>query len=138
MIIDAENLIVGRLGTIVAKKALEGETVDIVNAEKAVMTGTPDKIFAKYKQKREMGAPRIGPFYSRMPDRFLRRAFRGMLPYSKTRGRDAYARIKCHVGVPKEFSGKFTDVAEEFNLSKVTRGRSVTVGQICKYLGAKL
>lgn len=138
MIIDAENLIVGRLGTVVAKKALEGEKVDIINAEKAVMTGTPDKIFEKYKQKRAMGAPRIGPFYGRMPDRFLRRAFRGMLPYSKSRGKDAYARIKCHIGVPSEFEGKADTIPEEYNLSKVTRGRSVSVGQICKYMGAKL
>ena len=36
---DAEQMIVGRLGAKVAKAALLGEDVIIVNAEKAVITG---------------------------------------------------------------------------------------------------
>jgi len=39
MIIDATNLIAGRLATFVAKKALLGEEIEIVNSEKAVLTG---------------------------------------------------------------------------------------------------
>ena len=34
MIIDATNLIAGRMATVVAKKVLQGETVDIINVEK--------------------------------------------------------------------------------------------------------
>ena len=39
MIINAENLILGRMTTYAAKKALQGEEVDIVNCEKAIITG---------------------------------------------------------------------------------------------------
>ena len=39
MIIDGTNLILGRIATFAAKKALEGEQVVIVNCESIVVTG---------------------------------------------------------------------------------------------------
>ena len=39
VVIDAENAVVGRLASRVAKLALMGEDVLVVNAEKAIMTG---------------------------------------------------------------------------------------------------
>ena len=51
MIIDASNLIAGRIATVVAKKALLGETIDIVNSEKAIVTGSKTQVFARFKQK---------------------------------------------------------------------------------------
>jgi len=45
MIIDATNLILGRLGTYVAKKALLGNKIDIVNCENSVVTGNRKRIF---------------------------------------------------------------------------------------------
>ena len=39
MIIDASNLILGRLATFVAKQALLGEQVFIANCEKSVISG---------------------------------------------------------------------------------------------------
>ena len=37
MIIDAKNLVLGRMATVVAKEALLGEKIDIINCEKAVV-----------------------------------------------------------------------------------------------------
>ena len=51
MIIDANNLILGRLGTYAAKKALLGEKIDIVNCESCVITGNRKKIFDNYDIK---------------------------------------------------------------------------------------
>ena len=51
MIIDASDMILGRLATYVAKKALLGEKVDIVNCEKAVITGNKKSVFEKYKKR---------------------------------------------------------------------------------------
>ena len=62
MLLDANNLIVGRFGTFVAKKALLGERIDIINCEKAVISGRKEEVFAKYKKRRDIGAPRKGPF----------------------------------------------------------------------------
>ena len=47
MIIDAKDLIAGRMGAFVAKQLLLGETVDIVNAEKAVISGKKNVVFAE-------------------------------------------------------------------------------------------
>ena len=51
MIINAENMILGRLGAYVAKKSLLGEEVKIVNCKDAVIIGKKDVILRKYKQR---------------------------------------------------------------------------------------
>ena len=40
MIVDANNLVLGRMATHVAKELLKGEKVDIVNCEKVVVSGS--------------------------------------------------------------------------------------------------
>lgn len=135
MIIDAEDMIMGRLATYVAKRALMGEEISIVNAEKAVITGKPDEVFAKFKRKREMGATLIGPFYPRTSERIVKRMIRGMLPYKQPRGREALDRVKCYVGIPKEFEGK-AQKFEQFNVN-TTYAKFITIKEISKKLGAK-
>jgi len=135
MIIDAQDMIVGRLATFVAKRALMGEEISIVNAEKAVITGTPDQVFAKFKRKRELGAPLVGPHFPRTSERIVKRIIRGMLPYKQTRGREALDRIRCYNGIPKEFEGK-AQKFEEYNVS-TTYANFITIKEISKKLGAK-
>ena len=135
MIIDAKDMIVGRLATFVAKKALMGEEVTIVNSEKAVITGNPKEILEEYKKKRSRGAALIGPYFPKGSERILKRIIRGMLPYKQPRGREALDRVKCYIGVPKEFEGKEKSY-KEFNVSK-TYANFVTLGRISKELGAK-
>jgi large subunit ribosomal protein L13 len=137
MIVDASDLIVGRFATVVAKKSLLGEKIDIVNCDKAVLTGTKANVLAKYQRKRSMGTPAKGPFFPKMPDRFVRRVIRGMLPYKLTKGSDAYKRIMCYIGVPEEFEGKTFETVKEANISKLPNLKYIKVGEICKLLGAK-
>ena len=136
MIIDATDLIIGRVATRVAKKALLGETIHIVNAEKAVITGKPQEIIARFKQKREMGAPLVGPYYPRTPERIVKRIIRGMLPYKKERGREALERVKCYVGVPNKFANEKIETIEELNVHN-TQNKFITILHISKVLGAK-
>ena len=103
MIIDANNLILGRLGTYVAKKALLGEKIDIVNCEKVVVSGDRDKIFKTYDNSLKRGTPSKGPFTRKMPDRFVKRSIRGMMTYKKEKGRIAYKNIKCYIDVTENF-----------------------------------
>ena len=137
MIIDATDLIVGRLGTIAAKTALMGEEVHIVNSEKAVFSGPRLRVLAQWKRIDAMGIPAKGPFVKRRPSMFLKRCIRGMVPYKQAKGRDALARIKCYLGVPEELAGKETITIEKANVSKLPMTRFVTVGEICKLLGGK-
>lgn len=133
MLINAEDAILGRLASLVAKKALLGEKVDIVNCEKAVISGSKENAFAKYKQRRDMGEPFHGPFFPRTVEGIVKRAIRGMLPWKKDRGRKAFKLIKCYVNIPKEFQGKEMERIKK-DVSFI-RGKHVTIGNISKWLG---
>ena len=132
MIIDATDLILGRLATKVAKKALQGEKVDVTNCEKVVITGNKKEILGKYKAKRAMGQPRKGPVILRRPDMFVKRAIRGMLPYKQEKGRKALERIKCYLGEPE---GKKGETIKEAHLNKLPNLKYLYVETICKELG---
>ncbi|MBA3064002.1 50S ribosomal protein L13 [Candidatus Woesearchaeota archaeon] len=132
MIIDASDMILGRLATYIAKKALLGEKVDIVNCEKAVITGDKKSVFEKYKKKNERGSrPTKGPFMPKMPDRFVRRCIRGMLPYKQEKGIKAFRRVMCYIGIPDEFKDKKIEVIQDCNVSKVPSLKYVYVNEIC-------
>lgn len=135
--IDASNLIVGRMGSFVAKKALLGNTVKIFNSEKAVITGNRKDVLETYIHLRAMGNTSNGPFVSRMADRFLRRSFRGMFPYRTARGKEAFKRVLCYIGVPGEFNDKKMITLPDADISKTKSMKFVSVKEICSILGGK-
>ncbi len=139
IIIDATNTIVGRVGSYAAKQALGGANVKIINAEKAIMTGNKATIFAKYMHVRvERGQIRHGPYMHRGSDRFVRRIVRGMLPFEKTRGQNAYRNVMCYIGVPPELKGAKAEVlGAKANVNKLKTLNYVTISELCKHLGAK-
>lgn len=137
MIIDATDLIVGKLATFVAKKALLGEKIDIINAEKAIITGKKEVVLARFKQKRDMGVPLQGPYYPRQPQMMLKRSIRGMLPYKQEKGESALNRIRCHIGVPVKLASEKVSDVKIANASTVTC-KYVSLGEISKELGAKI
>jgi large subunit ribosomal protein L13 len=132
MIIDASGAVVGRLATIVAKRLLNGEEIVIVNSERAIITGKKEAIKEEYMKRREIGSSRKGPFFPRTPDRILKRAVRGMLPYQKPRGRKAYKNLKAFIGKPKEFDGK---EVESIDRAMKSPADYVTLGDLAKYMG---
>ncbi len=135
MIVDASDLIVGRIGTVVAKQALMGEKVHVINCEKAVISGDKKSIFLRYKEIKERGDTFKGPFFQSMPDRFLRRLIRGMLPYKKERGRLAYKRIHCHLGVPESLAKEKMQQIEAAHISKTKSLKYISIGELCGKLG---
>jgi len=108
LVYDADHAVLGRAATRIAKKLLEDLEVEVivVNAEKAVITGSPVFTVAKFKARRARGKERKGPFYPRRADRIFKRAVRGMLPYQQEKGRQALKRLRCYHGVPKRYAGK--------------------------------
>lgn len=131
-VIDADGLVLGRLCTDVAKRLLEDEEVAVVNAEKAVVTGKKKAVKDKYKQKKEVGTYRKGPFFPRKPDRLVKRTVRGMLPYQTPRGKQAFKRLKCYIGVPKDFEEKKFETIEA---AKNTSVNYITVDELSKAIG---
>lgn len=141
-VIDAKNLIVGRLATHVAKRLLQGESVTVVNAEEGIISGSRTYILAKYLHRRErksiVNPVRHGPFFPRRPEAILQRAVRGMLPYEKARGREAYKRLKVFPGVPEEFKGASAETVVEADASKLRVPKYMKLGELSQLMGAKL
>jgi large subunit ribosomal protein L13 len=104
-IIDGKGAVMGRLASYAAKQALQGEEIVILNCDNVIITGNRTDIAAEFKAKRSrMGHGMRGPKHIKASDRMVKRVIRGMLPSHKEgRGREAFKRIKCYSGVPKEF-----------------------------------
>lgn len=136
MIIDAQKTVLGRLATTAAKQALLGNAVQIVNCEKAIISGSRENVFAKYKRKRKLGGPFQGPFIPRNPDMFVKRVIRGMLPYKQYKGRKAYERIRCYAGIPANLQGQKAE--QVANGMALTIAKYVTVQDVCRQLGSKI
>lgn len=138
MIIDANNLILGRLGTFVAKKALLGEKIDIINCEQCVITGDRKSILASYDRFLHMGIPATGPFNYKTPERLVKRALRGMLPYKKERGIAAFKNIKCYRGIPDNFKGQKIETLKEANVEKLPNFKYIKIKEICMHIGGRV
>jgi large subunit ribosomal protein L13 len=109
IVLDAKNQILGRLASFTAKRALSGDMVVVLNAEKAVISGRRNSIVEEAKRRletRTLGTQTHAPVHQRRPDLYLRRVVRGMLPWKKAKGRAAFHRVHVFMGVPEEFSGK--------------------------------
>ncbi|MEM4267657.1 MAG: 50S ribosomal protein L13 [Candidatus Woesearchaeota archaeon] len=134
IIIDASGQILGRLATFAAKKALLGYKVDIVNCDEAVISGTKEIVQSKFLRKIKLGVPLKGPYYPRQSDRIVRRTVRGMLPYKKAKGIDAYKRVMCYRATPDGLKGKTIKVADADSQKLV---KKVRLADICKLIGGK-
>ncbi len=137
MIIDAQNLLIGRMATFVAKRALLGENVDVINCEKAVIGGNRAFTLSKYVHRLERGQIRKGPYVYRRADMFVRRCIRGMLPYKQARGKEAFSRIKCYIGFPEELKSQKAITVKGANAEKLPTLKYLYVEEICKRLGGK-
>jgi len=137
-IYNGEGLLLGRLASVVAKTVLLGEEVIVVNCEKVIISGDKRKIFANEKQKLERkGYPLKSAKHPRLSDRFVRRAIRGMLPWRTTRGKDAFKRLMCHIGVPENLKDQELLTIETASIKKIPNLKYVKVEEIIKELGGK-
>ena len=134
VVIDAKGLILGRMASMVAKRLLQGETIIIVNAEKAAISGKRLSLVREAKTFLEVGHPRKGPYHFRRPDRIVRRTIRGMLPRKKPKGQQAYKRLKVFLDVPQELKDKETQTIPEANAERL-RCPYITVGELAKEIG---
>ncbi len=109
VVVDASGQRLGRMASRVAKMLLNGVEVVVVNAEKAVITGSKEAIMERYKrllQRRQLSSHKVVKvWYPRRPERLVWYTIVRMLPRKKPRGRMAEKRLKVYVGVPKEYEG---------------------------------
>lgn len=136
MIVDATGLILGRLASLAASELLKGEEINIVNAEKAVISGQRDSIFREYYAVIARGSREHGPHFPKRPERILKRTVRGMLPYRSKRGREAMSNLRVYVGVPSEFLGLPTEQPDAAKLKGLSRANYIELGELSKRLGS--
>ena len=135
VIINGENLILGRIGSFAATKLLADEKVAIINAEKIVVRGTPMAIMERFKRRSTLqakGNPVKGPKYYKASVNLVRFAIRGMLPWKRKTGKEAYRKLRVYVGLPKQFEGKDIITLED---AKCTKGKYLTIAEISKQVG---
>jgi large subunit ribosomal protein L13 len=135
VVIDGTDMILGRLATKLAKWAIEGKNIEIINAEKVVIIGKKVQVFGRYKQHSQRGTHTTGPFTHRGADRLVRRSIRGMIPYKTPAGGEAFKRVMCHIGNPEIGEAQTFD---DINVHNTDNINYVTMGAISQHLGGKL
>jgi large subunit ribosomal protein L13 len=134
VVVDARDCILGRVASEVAQQALTGERVAVVNAEHAVITGSEEDVMSVYRKRVEVGSDR-GPYYPKRPDRLFKRAVRGMIPYKKPRGREAFERVRVYVGNPYDEDG---EVLDGTSLDRLSNIKFISLGEVSEKLGANV
>ncbi len=132
-VIDGRNLIFGRAASHIAKKLLNGEDIQLINAEEMVMIGNPAALVARFKLRRQAqhkGTPEKSPSWPKVPNLLVRRMIRGMLPWKKPRGKAAYKKLHVFLGNPKNLQGSPIQ-----GIECKTTFRSMKVKELCKQLG---
>jgi len=138
-IYNGEGMMLGRLAARVAKDALLGEEVKVVNCEKVVISGARAVTLARATQKRgRYGHPHRSQTHSRLPDRWVRRTIRGMLPWKQARGKEAFTRVMCYIGMPAEYQGTETITLKDASMEKLPNLKYMSIGEICRQIGGKI
>ncbi len=136
-VIDASNLILGRMASLVAQRLLKGEEINIINAERAVISGRKDTTFERYRQYVQRGSREFGPNFPRRPEQIVARTIRGMIPHTTATGREAYSRLKVHIGVPPELSKEQAGTLDDASITRLSTANYTVLGELSKKLGSK-
>ncbi|MBX8631715.1 MAG: 50S ribosomal protein L13 [Thermoplasmata archaeon] len=134
IVVDADGAVLGRLSSSIAKRLLNGEEITVINAEKALVSGSAERSYQEYFSAYQRGKAIKGPYYPRMPDGIFRRTVRGMLPMKTARGKSAYRRLKVYTGVPKQIG----DIKPELQKAPQRGKRYTRLGEISELLGARV
>ncbi len=137
--VDASGQIAGRLCSKVAKLLLVGNSVVVVNAEKALFSGARSNVMGTFSQKLKIASvvhPKHGPFHPRTPAGILTRMVRGMIPRSKPSGLSALRRLRIYAEIPKQYGNiSFSN----FDEAKATKPLAyyVPLGEVAERIGWK-
>jgi large subunit ribosomal protein L13 len=143
-LVDATDKILGRFCSQIAKLALLGKNIVVINAKDAIISGTKNNIHENFLKKLNISTatnPRRGPFWPRRPDTFMRNVIKKMLPRKKYRGKEAYKRVHVYIGeIPERFKKRYQrlipmeiDNADKKRLSYYNK--FITLENLCVRLG---
>jgi len=133
-VINAKDTVFGRAASQIAKKLINGEEVQIINAEQFVIVGNPEEIVQRYTTKRGLkhkGNPELSPKWPKVPHMLVKKMVSGMLPRKSSRGKEALGRLMVYTGNPKNMD-------ENLKLEKVSfdgLAKHITIQDLCKRIG---
>jgi large subunit ribosomal protein L13 len=130
-VVDARDCILGRVASQVAERVIDGERIAVVNAERAVVTGSQENVVGTFRERRRVGSDR-GPAYPKRPDGIFKRSIRGMVPHKRDRGREAFENVRVYVGNPYDES----EVLPDTSLDRLSNIKFVSLGEVSEALGA--
>ena len=104
-VIEGKGVALGMLASFVAKEALRGEEINVINCNQVIISGNYKMIKKEFEEKRSrFGHSQKGPKHPATSEKIVKRTIRGMLPNFRVgRGSEAFKRIKCFSQIPKEF-----------------------------------
>lgn len=136
-IINGENLVLGRAASHVAKLALMGDEVALINCEKLMVTGNKSYIMAHQMFLADLkGKPNRGRFYHTLPPHFVQRVIRGMLP-KNAHGIAALKRVRCYISTPNHLKAQASETLDDANVSKVPHLKYMSIAEICRLMGGR-
>ena len=139
IVVDATNLIVGRMASKVAKLLLDGHHVVVVNSEKALVSGSRLNIVTTQLKRLEIASvvnPEYNPHHHREPNKMLHRTIRGMIPRKKPHGIAAMKRLRAYLGTPESYKSVEKTVFEDAQATKPLP-MYMTLGEVASAIGWK-
>lgn len=137
VVVNAENQILGRMSTHIAKLLIQGKKVIVVNAEKAVISGPKSRVVQGYSlifTVRKFQNPEKNTIKRpRNPINIVKRTVRGMLPKTKS-GKEMLKNLIVYIGIPDEYKDKQMTRFEDADVKRL-KGKYITVGELSKVLG---
>ena len=132
IVYDGTDAVFGRLASLVAKDLLKGNDVDVLNCEKIIVSGDKKLLAKKILAKKEMGSGGSlkGPKYPRVADRLVKRMIRGILPWDRMKGRDAYRKFRAYASRV----GSRESVVEVIILNHKQPLRSASMADLFRFL----
>ncbi|MDD5023142.1 MAG: 50S ribosomal protein L13 [Candidatus ainarchaeum sp.] len=135
IIVDGNGMVFGRVASKISKELMTGKEVVLVNAEKILISGSPHAIIERYKTKRDLknkANPDKSPRWPKVPERFVKRLIRGMLPWKKPRGKLVFSNLTVYSGIPKDIkeSPVIFEECRPKNISKY-----ISISKLCRMFG---
>jgi large subunit ribosomal protein L13 len=137
--VDGSGQILGRMCSRIAKILLEGNSVVVVHADKALFSGHRSSVMGDFFDRLTIASvvhPKHGPFHPRTPSGILTRTIRGMIPRSKSSGLAALRRLRVYSEIPK---GMEKVTFSSFEEAKATKPLAyyVPLGEVAQRIGWK-
>src|SRR3972149_8596236 len=159
LVIDADNMVLGRVAAetaaillrkkpiVLALNAQDGQTIEvrphehemvyIVNAERTVVSGNPNRVTEHFMRRVHLKTntnPRRGPFYPRTPEAIVKRSVRGMVKHRTATGKAVFKKLHVYTGIPEFLVNESRVCFRQARADRLS-SRRINVGEIARRIG---